>query len=76
MYCASKFALHGFSDALRAELGRGGVDVLLVSPSTTKSEFFDNALEDNAEPKRWKLREIPAEQVAAKAIRAIQIGHH
>ena len=34
-YCASKFALHGFSDALRAELVPEGIDVLLVSPSTT-----------------------------------------
>lgn len=75
-YCASKFALHGFSDALRAELGRVGVDVLLVSPSTTRSEFFDNVLEDNTEPNRWKLREMPAERVAAKAIRAIQLGRH
>ena len=44
-YCASKFALHGFSDALRAELAREGIDVLLVSPSTTQSEFFDMVLE-------------------------------
>jgi len=42
-YCASKFALRGLSDALRIELGREGIDVLLVSPSTTSSEFFDVA---------------------------------
>ncbi len=42
-YCASKFALHGLSDALRIELGREGIDVLLVSPSTTESEFFETA---------------------------------
>jgi NAD(P)-dependent dehydrogenase (short-subunit alcohol dehydrogenase family) len=42
-YCASKFALHGLSDALRIELGREGIDVLLVSPSTTQSEFFEVA---------------------------------
>ena len=39
-YCASKFAVHGFSDSLRAELSRQNIDVLLVSPSTTASEFF------------------------------------
>ncbi|MDG2181624.1 MAG: SDR family NAD(P)-dependent oxidoreductase, partial [Mariniblastus sp.] len=28
-YCASKFALHGFSDALRAELANDSIDLLL-----------------------------------------------
>ena len=42
-YCASKFALHGLSDALRIELAREGIDLLLVSPSTTSSEFFEVA---------------------------------
>ena len=44
-YCASKFALHGLTDALRIELGREGIDVLLVSPSTTSSEFFNVAID-------------------------------
>ncbi len=47
-YCASKFALHGLSDALRAELSREGIDLLLVSPSTTESEFADHRVGD-----RW-----------------------
>src|SRR5262245_6120645 len=29
-YCASKFALHGLSDALRMELGRVGIELLLA----------------------------------------------
>ena len=43
-YCASKFALHGLTDALRMELADERVDVLLISPSTTGSEFFSQAL--------------------------------
>ena len=35
--------VHGLSDALRAELTAAGIDVLLVSPSTTATEFFDTA---------------------------------
>ena len=50
-YCASKFALHGFSDALRAELARDKIDVLLVSPSTTQSEFFDHVLGNKEKPR-------------------------
>ena len=33
-YCASKFALHGLSDSIRAELAKDDVSLLLVSPST------------------------------------------
>ncbi len=48
-YCASKFALRGLTDALRAELAQQGIDVLLVSPNTTRSEFFDSLLEQQGE---------------------------
>jgi short-subunit dehydrogenase len=44
-YCASKFALRGWSDAVRAEWAKWGIRVLVVSPGTTKTEFFDNLLE-------------------------------
>ena len=36
-YSASKFALCGLSEALRAELARFGVDVLLMVPGLTRS---------------------------------------
>jgi short-subunit dehydrogenase len=75
-YCASKFALHGFSDSLRAELVADGIDVLLVSPSTTDSEFFESSIEDNTE-KNWKQRgAMPPAVVAEKTIRAIRKGRH
>jgi short-subunit dehydrogenase len=73
-YCASKFALHGFSDALRAELVADGIDVLLVSPSTTRSEFFDNVLEDNDRLPWLKLGGMRADIVAKKTVRAIAQG--
>ena len=44
-YCAAKFALRGFCESLRAELHGQGVGVVLVSPGTTDTGFFDNALE-------------------------------
>lgn len=75
-YCASKFAVHGFSDSLRAELASVGIDVLLVSPSTTDSEFFDQAIEDNTRKDWKKSGAMPPEAVAAKTINAIRKGKH
>lgn len=44
-YCASKFALHGWSDSVRAEWKPYGIQVTLISPSTTKGEFLDSVIE-------------------------------
>ena len=75
-YCASKFALHGFSDSLRAELTKDKIDLLLVSPSTTDSEFFDHVIEDKTS-KNWKQSgAMPPEVVATKTVRAIKKGKH
>ncbi len=54
-YCASKFALHGLSDSIRTELTFCGIDVLLVSPGTTATEFFDNVLEKKGTCRGWPL---------------------
>ena len=75
-YCASKFALHGFSDALRCEWRSQGIRVLLVSPSTTDSPFFDRAIEDTLK-RDWKGRSaVPPEHVAKATIRAWQRRKH
>lgn len=75
-YSASKFALHGFCDSLRAELSVDNIDVLLVSPSTTASEFFDSTIEDNTGKQRNRKSAMPPETVAAKTVRAIQTRKH
>jgi NAD(P)-dependent dehydrogenase (short-subunit alcohol dehydrogenase family) len=38
-YSASKFAVVGFSEAMRAELGPAGVDVTLILPTVVRSEL-------------------------------------
>jgi short-subunit dehydrogenase len=73
-YCASKFALHGFTDSIRAEFRELGIDVLLVSPSTTDSEFFDSAIEDRLK-RDWKgKRPMAPERVARIISRSIRLG--
>jgi short-subunit dehydrogenase len=74
-YCASKFALHGFSDALRAELARDKIDVLLVSPSTTQSEFFDHVL-GNKEMPRGRFGAMTPAKVARRIAWAMRSGRH
>ena len=41
-YCASKFAMLGFSEGLKHELADKGVDVTVVSPIMVRTEFFDH----------------------------------
>jgi NAD(P)-dependent dehydrogenase (short-subunit alcohol dehydrogenase family) len=43
-YVASKFALEGYSDALRAEVGQFGIKVISIQPGPITSQFRANAL--------------------------------
>ena len=56
-YAASKHALHGFFDSLRAELEGAGVHVLLVCPSFTQTAIEQNALSGNGQRTQSKIRE-------------------
>jgi short-subunit dehydrogenase len=42
-YCASKFAITAFTDALRQELYGTGVDVSMVMPNSTDTPLFNHA---------------------------------
>jgi len=75
-YSASKFAVQGFSEAIRAELSREGVDVLVVSPGTTRTEFFDRLLERHGEPHWPEHGSVSPEYVAQRIVRAIRQGRH
>ena len=71
-YCASKFALHGWSDSLRAELAPEGIQVTLISPSTTRSEFFGALIDTDAGQDSSSIGSWPAERVAEKALASIR----
>ena len=40
--------MQGFSEALRAELAKDGVDVLVVCPGLTQTNFSQNMIEQKA----------------------------
>jgi short-subunit dehydrogenase len=71
-YSASKFALHGFSEAVRPELARLGIDVLLVAVGPTETEHFDVLLEGSAELPWGNPSRQPADNVARRIVRAIR----
>ncbi len=57
-YVASKFAMHGFLDALRMELRRHGVSVTLICPWWVVSEFHEAQLDKNGVPVGPRGREL------------------
>lgn len=67
-YCAAKFALRGWTESLRCELARECIDVLNVSPSTTRSEFFDSLVHTDAGQKSSSIGSMSPEEVARLAI--------
>ena len=71
-YCASKFALHGFSDSLRAELKRDSIQVTLVSPSTTRSEFFDSLIDTDSQAESKSVGSWSPQRVARTTLAAIR----
>jgi len=75
-YCASKFALRGFSEALRAEFAPLGVDVLVVTTGPTDTEFFEHLLEQHGELPWRDASPVSPERVARATVRAIRRGRH
>ena len=68
-YCASKFAMLGFSEALRAELRGTGVGVTVVSPIAVRTPFFDHA--SFAGVRRYSPVSLGADTVARAIVRAV-----
>ena len=73
-YSASKFAVQGFSEALRAEVAKDGVDVIIISPGLTNTNFSRNMIEQKARVQYDHLRGMTPEEVAQATIRAIERG--
>ncbi|WOV93525.1 MAG: SDR family NAD(P)-dependent oxidoreductase [Candidatus Nitrosoabyssus spongiisocia] len=67
-YCASKYAMLGFSEGLKQELYNTNVDVTVVSPMMTKTNFFDHPSFVNMH--KYSPMTLTPEQVARVIIRA------
>ncbi|MCB4757577.1 MAG: SDR family NAD(P)-dependent oxidoreductase [Elusimicrobia bacterium] len=70
-YCASKFAMIGFSETLRQELSRAGIFVSTVCPGTVYTPMTQEIV-DNAVERRKYVMPIKPEKVAAEILKAIE----
>jgi short-subunit dehydrogenase len=74
LYASSKFAVMGFSEAIRAELAKDKIDVIVVSPGLTQTNFSKNMLEQKARMQLDHMRGMTSEEVAVATLRAIERG--
>lgn len=74
LYSSSKFAVAGFSEAIRAELAKDGIDVIVVSPGLTQTNFSQNMLEQKAKLQLDHLRGMTSEEVASAVLAAVERG--
>ena len=76
VYGAAKFAVTGLSETMRAEFSKHGIDVLLVCPGTTQTEFFDVLHQSTSAPALPIHRPVTSEYVAIRIVRAMKQGKH
>ena len=69
IYSASKFALQGVAEALRAELSGSGVTVGVVYPASTETEFATRRLREGPSQKGVRPGRHTAESVAAVIVK-------
>lgn len=75
-YSASKHALHGFFETLRAELKKDNVNITIICPGRVKTNISVNAITKDGKPygimDKGQLKGISAEKCARKIIRAVK----
>jgi len=73
MYCASKFALRGFTQALREECGKSSVRVSLINPGMVDTAFFDTL---SFSPGKQPCQALTANDVADAVNYVLQADSH
>ena len=77
-YCASKHAMHGWFESLRAEVGHAGVRVTIVCPGYVRTAISRDALHADGSAHgrtdRTHQKGMDADVFARRALRAIRRG--
>ena len=74
LYSASKFAVEGWTQAIRAEFARFGIDVITINPGLTQTNFSQNMLERNAKQSLDHMRGMTPDQVGKATLDALAGG--
>jgi short-subunit dehydrogenase len=73
IYCATKFALQGISESLRVEVKGFGIDVSIVNPAATHTEFGEHVRYSGVRTRFKPTGHVqPAEKVGAAIVKCIQ----
>jgi hypothetical protein len=75
-YCATKFAVIGFTEALRDEVLGRGIRVALVCPGTTETEFFVTADRHKMPGASRLMPAVSPERVARAVCNAAEDGQY
>ena len=76
VYCATKFAVVGFHDTLRKELGGEGIRVSLIEPGAVYTNWGFNVSEDAMKERRDTVDALTSEDIANALVYAFaQPGH-
>lgn len=73
-YSASKFAVQGLSEALRGELSIYGIDVIIINPGLTQTNFPKNMIERKSKLQVDHMRGMTADRAAELSLNAIERG--
>lgn len=71
-YCASKFAVCGWSEALRSELRQRGIRVLLIDPGLIETPFRDHLLHDRLQTHGQRGRGMAVDTCARIMVSAMR----
>ncbi|WP_347988308.1 SDR family oxidoreductase [Methylomonas sp. AM2-LC] len=71
IYCASKFALRGFTQALRDECGKSSVRVSLINPGMVNTDFFTDLA---FAPGKQTSQALQADDIADAVAYILQAG--
>jgi uncharacterized protein len=75
-YSASKFAVAGFTESIRAEWVKFGIRVMLLNPGFTSTDFEQNLVVNTARVPTNQRRVMTADRVAQLTLRALLRGHN